>query len=103
MCSKINDDSVNSGKFLKIINIIAFSQLALKNHLSHGPKNARYISPEVEKKVVNIISKFITDEINKGLGNDPYGSIFDEIEDRGTTEQICFIVRYFETIELKLS
>ena len=100
--SEINNNSKNSGNFLEIINLIALSQPALKNHLSHGPKNSRYTSPELQNKVINIISDLINDNIKKRLGNGPYGLIFDETTDRGTTEQICFIISYFDTIDLKI-
>ena len=91
----IGDDTKNNGNFLELVKLIAQTDSSLNKHLSSGPRNAMYLSPAVQNKVIDITAGLIKKDIKKRMGNGPFGIIFDETTDQSTTEQICFVLRYF--------
>ena len=57
----INDSSHNSGNFLAILKLLSQTNETLKEHLTCPvARNAAYISPKIQNKIINIIAYTVT-------------------------------------------
>ena len=90
-------DSHNRGNFLGLLNMISNHDTAVKNKLSHGPRNAVYTSLSIQEEILKILGNnvvsIICDKVRKaGL----YSIMVDESIDTSKQEQMSFAVRFVD-------
>ena len=74
----------NEGNFIAIIRLLAKSNPGLKNHLEHGPQNARYTSKTIQNEVIAVMANLIRDYICQCLEKCPHFSLIaDETTSHG--------------------
>ena len=56
------------GEFFEIFSVIAKHDPTVQDYINKGPKNATYLSPDIQNSILQIISKMIR------------GSICDEVQ-----------------------
>ena len=90
-----SDDSINNGNFFGLVSLLSDYVPELNSHLTSGPKNARYLSPDIQNAVIEVIANSIQSQIIEEISKSgPFSIIFDETTDRGTIEQLTLIIRY---------
>jgi len=50
-------NSLNRGNFLEIFSVIARHDPIIQDHIDKGPKNATYLSPDVQNSIIQIMGK----------------------------------------------
>ena len=64
----------NEGNFIAIIRLLAKSNPGLKDHLEHGPQNARYTSKTIQNEVIAVMANLIRDYFCQCLEKCPHFS-----------------------------
>ena len=64
----------NEGNFIAIIRLLAKSNPGLKDHLEHGPQNARYTSKTIQNEVIAVMANLIRDYFCQCLERCPHFS-----------------------------
>ena len=84
---KINFDSPplnNEGNFIAVLRLLAKNIPELKQHLTSGPRNARYTSKTVQNELIEIGADQIRDFYRECLKNSPHFAIIgDEVTSHG--------------------
>ena len=83
--------------FKESIKFLCSSDKSFKNQLESAPKNASYLSPNIQNQCIDIIGSLITNKIVLDIGNSPYAILFDETTDISCCEQMSIVVRYFDS------
>lgn len=52
-------NSVNKGNFIEILNVVGNLDAVVKERLEHGPKNAKYTSPEIQNCLLQIMGDMV--------------------------------------------
>ena len=94
----------NQGNFIAIIKAFAKYDEKLRNHFLTGPRNAQYLSPQIQNDIIGSISEFVRDRIRGTLNDHVYCSVIaDEVTDRhGNKEIILVCLRFLQTIGKKV-
>ena len=88
--------SHNRGNFLEILKIVAQHDEDIQSKLLHGPKNATYLSPEMQNLVIHILADMVRSIITKEIKEATYFTILaDETKDISKKEQFSIVARYF--------
>jgi hypothetical protein len=90
-------ESLNRGCFLEIREFSMAGRPDFREWVNKRPKNATYMSPEVQNDMIDIVGKAvvatIVGEIN---GSGAYSIMVDETMDVSKVEQVSFCVRYVD-------
>ena len=69
----------------------------LRDHLTHAPRNAKYMSPMIQNELIKLIGLEIRDSILKDVRAAKWYSIMaDESTDSATVEQMSLCIRFFD-------
>jgi len=52
-----SESSLNKGHFLEIFSVIAKHDPIVQEYIDKGPKNATYLSPDIQNSILNIMGK----------------------------------------------
>ncbi|XP_004298199.1 PREDICTED: uncharacterized protein LOC101297533 [Fragaria vesca subsp. vesca] len=91
-------DSRNRGNCVELIKHTAkFSPEVAKVVLENAPKNATYISPRIQKQVLNILANKVRKHIRDEVGDSSFCILVDEAQDSSHKEQMAIILRFVDT------
>ena len=83
------------GNFSLFVDFLSSYSTALSSHLQNCPKNAQYLSPQIQNEFINIIGDSIRSNIVYECNSCQFWSIMvDETTDTSTKEQASICVRY---------
>ena len=89
----------NEGNFTAIIRLLAKSNPGLKDHLEHGPQNARYTSKTIQNEVIAVMANLIRDYFCQCLEKCPHFSLIaDETTSHGR-EILSVCLRFLDFVE----
>jgi hypothetical protein len=90
-----NGKDEDSSNFMALVRFRAETDEALNKHLQDAPKNATYLSPQIQNELIALCGKqimdTITDECKAAIF---YTLLADECADVSNTEQISLCLRY---------
>ena len=87
--------SLNRGNFLMIFSAIASHDSIIQEYIDKGPKNATYLSPEIQNSILQIMGDKIRGTICEQVQQSGYFSLMaDETKDMSKQEQLSVVVRY---------
>lgn len=85
----------DKSNFMAILRHTAEHDMTLKKFLDTAPKNARYLSPQIQNDLLQLIGKQIQNKIlQKVRSSKWYGFIADETQDIVRNEQVSIALRY---------
>ena len=90
--------SVNRGNFKALMSLIARHDPVVKDRLSDGPRNAQYISPNIQNALLQIMDDKVQSAIcNEVKNTEVFTLIADETnKDLGKKEQLSLVLRYVD-------
>ncbi|XP_026437365.1 uncharacterized protein LOC113335541 [Papaver somniferum] len=95
--SNESKDSKNRWNFLELVK---FSTKLNKDIcevvLDNARGNAKYISPAIQKEILNIFAVKVREKIHKDIGNVKFWILVDESKDNSGIKQMATIVRYVD-------
>jgi len=72
-------DSLNRGNFLEMVKLLASYNTEINEVvLGNAPKNAKYTSPDVQKKILSILARKLQKSIREEIGNSKFCIMVDE-------------------------
>ncbi|XP_011409153.1 PREDICTED: uncharacterized protein LOC105316054 [Amphimedon queenslandica] len=90
-------DSNNRGLFLEIVNLLSQYDGVLKHHFDTCPRNATYVSKDIQNDIISTLYHIMIEEVKKELHAASYFSVMmDEASDFGHKEQVAVVVRYVD-------
>ena len=90
-----SSDSLSSGKFCALLNLVARHDPVVKSHLDELPNNAKYTSPDIQNDLLSVMGSIVLERISIEVQEAQYYSLLvDETKDVSKTEQISIMVRY---------
>jgi len=70
-------DSLNRGNFLEMVKLLASYNTEVNEVvLENAPKNAKYTSPDVQKKILSILARKVHKSIREEIGNNKFCIMF---------------------------
>ena len=96
----------NYGNFWALLQLrVAAGDLALKEHLATAPKNATYMSPDIQSQVIGIIGDHILEKILSRVRKAQFffTLIADEVTDCSNKEQLGLALRYISPEDSTIS
>ena len=89
--------SLNKGNFREILQVVAKHDPIVKQWLEQGPRNATYLSPEVQNMLLHIMGDMLRKLISDSVRQAGFFSLLaDESKDTSKKEQLAIIVRYVD-------
>lgn len=74
----------------------------LQSHLEKGPRNSTYTSSSIQNEIIEIIYEHILLSILSRLGSTTlYSIIVDGTTDSSNVEQLCILIRYVDSSEIR--
>ncbi|XP_040367790.1 zinc finger MYM-type protein 1-like isoform X1 [Rosa chinensis] len=64
--------------------------------LGNAPGNAKYISPSIQKQLLNILGNKVRNKIREEVGDSKYCILVDEAVDISSKEQMAIILRFVD-------
>ena len=96
------DGSSNEGNFVQLVRFRAETDTILADHLTKGPKNARYTSKTIQNELVGVIGDKIRDDIIQEVKSAKhYTVIADEVTDAANKEELSLVFRYVYNGEIR--
>ena len=90
-------ESANRGNFLEILKLVARHDSIVEHQLNNNPRNATYISPDIQNALLNVMGNIIRRTIASTVQQATYFSILaDETKDLSKNEQMSVVVRYVD-------
>ena len=59
--------AANEGNFIAVLRLLAESNSTLKEHLTAGPKNARYTSKTIQSEILNVATDLFRDYLRNNI------------------------------------
>ena len=88
--------SLNRRNFLEIFSVIARHDPIVQRYVDDGPKNATYLSPDIQNFIIQIMGRMIR-TINDEVQQSRHFSLMaDETKDMSKQEQLAIVVRYVD-------
>jgi len=88
-------DSLNRGNFLEMVKLLASYNTEVNEVvLENAPKNAKYTSPDVQKKILSILARKVQKSIREEIGNGKFCIMVDEARDESKKEQMAIVLRF---------
>ena len=95
-----NDESkssLNRGNVLEIFSVIAKHNRIVQDYINKGPKNATYLSPDIQNLILQIMGKMIRGSICDEVQQAGYFSLLaDETKDLSKQEQLAIVLTYLD-------
>ena len=95
-----NDESkssLNRGNVLEIFSVIAKHNRIVQDYINKGPKNATYLSPDIQNLILQIMGKMIRGSICDEVQQAGYFSLLaDETKDLSKQEQPAIVLTYLD-------
>ncbi|KAL5843061.1 hypothetical protein ACOSQ3_013664 [Xanthoceras sorbifolium] len=95
-----HDESINStnrGNFIEMIKLQArINQEVAEIVLENAPQNAKYISPRIQKELLNILANEVRAKIREEVRDVKFCIIVDEVVDESNKEQMVIILRFVD-------
>ena len=89
--------AVNKGNFLEILHLVASYD---QQRLSEGPRNAVYMSPEIQNTLLHIMGEMVTGRVcSEVLDAGVFSVLADETKDCSKSEQMAIVLRYVDVKE----
>ncbi|XP_072047174.1 zinc finger MYM-type protein 1-like [Amphiura filiformis] len=89
--------SSQDGNFLELIKLLAKYDASIAKHLATAPKNASYLSPQIQNEFISSIAQVIQDRIIAEIKQAHYfGVIMDSTIDISHVDQLSFCIRYVD-------
>ena len=91
----IRGHTPEDSNFIALLNRVAASNTILRNHLQNAPRNATYLSLQVQNEIIELCGKRVRNAIVAECNRAQCFSLLaDEATDTATLEQVCICVRY---------
>ncbi|EER18546.1 hypothetical protein Pmar_PMAR002588 [Perkinsus marinus ATCC 50983] len=87
-------ESDNRGNFLELMRLLSEFDKVTASRLAEGPRNAVYLSPQIQNSLLKSMASLIVKDIVEEVGDQPYCLLGDETRDEGGTEQLALCIRY---------
>ena len=98
---QLASDSLNL-IFIELLGFRAETDTILSEHLSKGPKNARYTSKNIQNELLSVVGDTIRNSIISEVKNAKYYSIIaDEVTDVANHEELSLVIRYIHNEEIR--
>ena len=99
----MKDPPVNEGNFRSLLRFrMRGGDKPLTDHVLKEPRNAQYVSPEMQNEILDAASQLIQKRIIDDVNAAPCWSLLcDETTDRMKREQLCIAARYVTLIDAK--
>jgi len=92
-------DSGKNGNFLSIVELLAVYDPVLKELITKPENSIRYLSPKIQKEIIDLLSGTVEEEIVKNIQEVPFFSIItDTTQDIAKIDQMSQIFRYAQII-----
>ena len=89
-----HSEGSHRGNFLKLIHLQAQYDTVLQHHLQSAPRNATYLSADIQNQLIQAMGDEVLDEITKQLKEARFFSLLvDETSDISRQEQVSFVLR----------
>lgn len=62
--------------------------------LENAPRNAKYISSDVQKEILSIIARKVQKSVREEIGNSKFCIMVDEARDESKKEQMAIVLRF---------
>ena len=86
------------GNFLELVKLLAKYDAPLAKHLATAPKNASYLSPQIQNEFIGAIANAIQERIIAEIKEAHYyGIIMDSTIDISHVDQLSFCIRYVDS------
>ncbi|KAL9675018.1 hypothetical protein QQ045_003217 [Rhodiola kirilowii] len=85
-------DSLNSGNFDAILDLLKRVNEDYRKVLDNGPKNATYRSPTTQKQIANILGNKVWAKIREEVGDSKFCILVVEALDVANKEQMAIIL-----------
>ena len=90
-----SETSENPGNFRAILDLLVNQDARLQQKKNSLPRNARYLSPNVQNTILDILGKMVKDKICSELkASGAFTLMADETRDVSKSEQLSLVVRY---------
>uniref|UniRef100_A0A5B7B014 Putative zinc finger MYM-type protein 1-like n=1 Tax=Davidia involucrata TaxID=16924 RepID=A0A5B7B014_DAVIN len=91
------EDSSNRGNFLELLQFLADHNETISNVVLRNPlKNLKFVTPDIQKDIVNAAANETTNAIIEDLGDDLFAILVDESCDVSSKEQMTVVLRYVD-------
>ena len=92
-----SNDSLNRDNLLELLHLVAHHDPVIKHRLENGPKNAMYMSPEMQNSIMHIMASILQQQICLAVKQaGVYSIMADESKDRSKVEQLAIVLRYVD-------
>ncbi|KAB2617920.1 zinc finger MYM-type protein 1-like [Pyrus ussuriensis x Pyrus communis] len=89
--------SKNRGNFIELVKHTAkFNDKVAAVVLENAPNNAKYSSPMIQKKVLNILTNIVRRKIREEVGDGVFCILVDKAHDTAHREQMAIILRFVD-------
>ncbi|XP_074288134.1 uncharacterized protein LOC141613297 [Silene latifolia] len=88
--------SLNGGNFNVVLDSFKGLNNEIKISIDKAPQNAKYNSPPIQKKLVNILGNKVRAMIRDEIGDSKFVILVDETLDESNTEQMAIIFRFVD-------
>ena len=80
---------------MEILDLLARHDQTISEKLRHGPRNALYVSPDIQNSLLELMGEMVCGKISTEIDKAGYFTLMaDESKDCSTTEQLAIIFRY---------
>ena len=88
---------MNEGNFLELLKLLSKYDGILAHHLATAPKNASYLSPDIQNDFIFSLAENVKDKIvSQVKAAHYYGIILDSTIDIVHIDQLSFCIRYVD-------
>ncbi|KAM5586362.1 zinc finger MYM-type protein 1, partial [Rosa sericea] len=94
-----HDESVNSsngGNFNAVVDSFGRMNIDVRRVFQNAPGNAKYISPLIQKQILNILGNKVRIKIREEVGDAKFCILVDEAVDVSNREQMAIILRFVD-------
>ncbi|XP_050211381.1 uncharacterized protein LOC126661570 [Mercurialis annua] len=92
-----SEESINSGNCREMVKLLAsYNENVDKVALENAPKNAKYISHDVQKEILSIFAKKVRRTIREEISEAKFCIIVDEYRDLSKREQMAIVLRFID-------
>ena len=92
-----SESSKNRGNFIQLIKLIGKLRVDIDDVvLDKAPKNAKYISARIQKKILHIYANKVRNKIREEVGDAKFFILVDEGTDEADSEQMAIVLRFVD-------
>ncbi|KAK2636220.1 hypothetical protein Ddye_031012 [Dipteronia dyeriana] len=92
-----SSSSINHGNFLELLELLASNNEKVGELLlDKASKKACYISPDIQKEILQVFATRVKNEIRKEIGDAKFCIIVDEARDESKKEQMAIVLRFVD-------